>query len=288
MDLDDVKASGIEDRTGSRGRIPGGKGAKLGIPGVIIAVIIAVVSQAGGGGGGGAVVGEVLGQLAQGGGSASGSVPETPGADLQGQQEFAGKMDTLLTDYWKPTFAGSDATFEDTITVVFDGPTETGGCGVGQPQAGPFYCPGDSKIYIDFAFYGQLEQQLGFGGDFAMAYVIAHEYGHHIQNLLGINEDVRKESEGASEEEANALSVKLELQADCFAGAWAKSASDDGRLDAGDFDEAIAAAGAVGDDAIQGEGARRETFTHGSSAERQSWFKTGFANSDPADCDTFA
>ncbi|QXC63033.1 neutral zinc metallopeptidase [Aquihabitans sp. G128] len=289
MKLDDVKASGIEDRRGGAGRLPGGKAAKVGVPGVIIAVIIAIVSQAGGGGGGGTgdAVGQILGQLAQGGTSATASVPETQGNSLQGQEKFAGQMQTLLDGYWKPVLAASDEKFEAPTIVVFDGPTQTGGCGVGQPEAGPFYCPGDEKIYLDFAFYEQLEKQLGFDGDFAMAYVIAHEYGHHVQNLLGINEQVRKESDGASEADANALSVKLELQADCFAGVWAKSASDDGRLDAGDFDEAIDAAAAVGDDAIQGRGASRESFTHGSSAERQQWFKTGFDSADASQCDTF-
>src|SRR5690606_1470251 len=134
--------------------------------------------------------------------------------------------------------------------------------------------------------YKRLEQQLGFEGDFAMAYVLAHEYGHHVQNLLGIDDQVRAEQQSASQAESNALSVKVELQADCFAGLWAKQI--EGRLESGDFDEAIDAAEAVGDDAIQGSGARRETFTHGSSAERQQWFRTGFDSGDPSRCDTFA
>ena len=291
MKLDDVQASGIEDRRGGASRVPGGKATKLGVPGVIIAVIIAIVSQAGGGGGGGGTgdaVGQILGQLAQGSTSASASVPETQGASLQGQEKFAGQMQTLLDGYWKPLLADSEEAFKAPTVVVFDGPTQTGGCGTGQPEAGPFYCPGDEKIYLDLAFYEQLEQQLGFDGDFAMAYVIAHEYGHHVQNLLGINAQVREASDGASEADANALSVKLELQADCFAGMWAKSASDAGRLEAGDFDEAIDAAAAVGDDAIQGSGASRESFTHGSSAERQQWFKTGFDRADASQCDTFS
>ncbi|CAN5495274.1 neutral zinc metallopeptidase [soil metagenome] len=289
MKLDDVQASGIEDRRGAS-RVPGGKATKAGVPAIIIAVIVAIVSQAGGGGGGGTgdAVGQILGQLAQGGTSASGSVPETDGASLQGQEQFAGQMKTLLDAYWKPLVASSDDAFEPASVAVFDGPTQTGGCGVGQPEAGPFYCPGDDTIYIDFAFYGQLEERLGFDGDFAMAYVLAHEYGHHVQNLLGINAQVREASDGASEADANALSVKLELQADCFAGMWAKSASEQQRLESGDFDEAIDAAAAVGDDAIQGAGASRESFTHGSSAERQKWFEAGFDSGDASKCDTFS
>lgn len=288
--LDDVDATGIEDRRGGARRVPGGKAAKVGVPGIIIAVVIALVTQMGGGGGGGGgdAMGEILGQLAQGGGGTSAEVPMTEGATLQGQEQFAGQMQTLLDDYWEPVLDESGETFAAPAIVVFDSPTQTGGCGTGTPEAGPFYCPADSKIYLDFTFYEKLERQLGFDGDFAMAYVIAHEYGHHVQNLLGINQQVREASSGASQAEANALSVNLELQADCFAGLWAKSASDDGRLEAGDFDEAIGAAEAVGDDAIQGQGANRESFTHGSSAERQQWFRTGFDTADPSRCDTFA
>lgn len=289
MKIDDVNASGVEDRRGGGGRVPGGTAAKIGIPGFIIAVVIALVSQAGGGGGGGGdAVGQILGQLTQGAGQSSASVPATQGTSLQGQEKFAGQMQTLLDGYWKPVLDGSGEQFQPPTVVVFDGPTQTGGCGVGEPEAGPFYCPGDEKIYLDFTFYERLEQQLGFSGDFATAYVIAHEYGHHIQHLLGIDEEVRQQSQGASQADANALSVKLELQADCFAGLWGKSASDDGRLEAGDFDEAIGAADAVGDNAIQGKGANRESFTHGSSAERERWFRTGFDSGDPSMCDTFS
>ena len=271
--------------------MPGGKATKLGIPGVILAVIIAVVSQAGGGGGGGSgagdAVGQILGQLT-GGGAVTGEVPASANETYDAKETFAGQVKTLLNEYWEPVLQESGETFAEPGLVVFDGPTDTGGCGVGQPEAGPFYCPPSQKIFIDFTFYEKLEQQLGFDGDFAMAYVLAHEYGHHIQNLLGINEQVRQDSDGASDAEANALSVKLELQADCFAGLWAAAVFEQERLDAGDFDEAIDAAEAVGDDAIQGQGADRETFTHGSSAERKRWFQQGYESGDPAGCDTFA
>ncbi|HWJ61394.1 MAG TPA: neutral zinc metallopeptidase, partial [Acidimicrobiales bacterium] len=200
---------------------------------------------------------------------------------------FVGDVGTLLEDYWSNEFAASNQDFSKASLVIFDAPTDTGGCGVGQPEAGPFYCPPSEKIFIDFGFYQQLEDQLGFDGDFAMAYVLAHEYGHHIQNLLGINDQVRQQQNGASQAEANALSVKMELQADCLAGVWAKAAFQDQRLEDGDFDEAIDAAQAVGDDAIQGSNARQESFTHGSSAQRKQWFTTGFESGNPENCNTF-
>ena len=265
---------------GGRSGLPGGKGAKIGIPGLIIVVVGFLISQAGGGGGGSGLD-QVLGQLTAGQGGVSGSVPPAANTSLDAQEQFAKRVTILLNQYWEPTFAASDQAFRPPTVVVFDGPTQTGGCGTGTPEAGPFYCPGDEKIYIDFTFYERLERQLGFDGDFALAYVLAHEYGHHVQNQLGIDAKVRQESQGASQAEANALSVKLELQADCFAGLWGRSAFEQDRLEAGDFDEAIDAASAVGDDAIQGAGADRETFTHGSSAERQKWFRTGYDSADP-------
>lgn len=300
MKLDDVDGEGfqVEDRRGrggagggmgGLGTVLGGKGAKAGIPALILVVIVALISQAGGGGGGSGTGGidDILGQLS-GAGAPSGSVPpEAPGS-LDEQEEFVADVGTLLDEYWSGVFEASGERFEPTSAVVFDAPTDTGGCGIGQPQAGPFYCPPSKRIFIDFGFYEQLERQLGFGGDFAMAYVLAHEYGHHVQNLLGIDDQVREAQRGASQEEANALSVKLELQADCFAGIWARSAFEDQRLEDGDLDEAIDAAEAVGDDAIQGSNANQESFTHGSSAERKRWFRTGFDSGDPSTCDTFA
>ncbi|HRW36674.1 MAG: neutral zinc metallopeptidase [Acidimicrobiales bacterium] len=298
MKLDDVDGEGfqIEDRRGQRsasdglgglGAVLGGKGAKAGIPALILVVIVALVSQAGGGGGGTGGIDDVLGQLT-GDGARSEAAPASAGGTKDEQYRFVGDVGTLLEDYWSDAFDRSGERFEPTSLVIFDAPTDTGGCGVGTPEAGPFYCPPSQKIFIDFGFYRRLEEQLGFGGDFAMAYVLAHEYGHHIQNLLGIDDEVRKAQDGASQAEANALSVKLELQADCFAGVWAKSAYEDQRLEAGDLDEAIDAAQAVGDDAIQGANANQESFTHGSSEQRKQWFSTGFETGDPSACDTFS
>jgi hypothetical protein len=298
MKLDDVDGDDfqIEDRRGQGsaggglgglGSVlgGGGKGAKIGIPALIVVVIGIFLSQAGGGGGSGSGgIDDILGQLSQ-DGSTQQTAPANAGGTKDAQYQFVQKVGSLNQNFWSDTFAASGEPFEQASLVIFDAPTDTGGCGVGQPQAGPFYCPPSQKIFIDFGFYEQLEQQLGFDGDFAMAYVIAHEYGHHVQNLLGINDQVRKQQDGASQAEANALSVKMELQADCFAGVWAKAAYE--RLDTGDLDEAIDAAQAVGDDAIQGSNANQESFTHGTSAQRKQWFTTGFESGDPSQCGTF-
>jgi len=298
MKLDDVNGDDfqIEDRRGqgaSGGGLGGlgsvlgggGKGAKIGIPALIVVVIGIFLSQAGGGGNSGSGgLDDILGQLS-GDGSTQQTAPPNPDGTKDAQYQFVGDVGALLEDFWSDEFQASGESFEKAGLVIFDAPTDTGGCGVGQPQAGPFYCPPSQKVFIDFGFYQQLEDQLGFDGDFAMAYVLAHEYGHHIQNLLGINDEVRSAQDGASETEANALSVKLELQADCFAGVWAKDVYD--RLETGDLDEAIDAAQAVGDDAIQGSNANQESFTHGSSAQRKQWFTTGFESGDASACDTF-
>jgi predicted metalloprotease len=293
--LDDVDAdtSGMEDRRGQGGGglsgLPIGRGGKVGLPVILVVIVGALVKSFVGGGGGGNAVGTIINEL--GSGAVSQSAPAKPADSHDAQVKFVAQIDTLLDGYWSKTFQESDKDFHAAKVVVFDQPTQTDGCGIGQPEAGPFYCPGDEKIYLDFAFYDQLQKELGFGGDFAEAYVIAHEYGHHIQKLLGINKQVTEQQQGASETEANALSVKLELQADCFAGAWAHSAYEDRRLEAGDLDEALGAASAVGDDAIQQKtqgSVDRESFTHGSSADRTKWFKTGFDSGDPQQCDTFA
>lgn len=272
MRLDDVGAKDIEVRRGG----VGGKaaiGGGLGIGGLLLMLVVGLLS-----GGGDTDIGSFLDQLQSGGGiSVEGETVR--GDSLEGQERFGGRMMTLLDQYWEPRADAMGFRFVEPTLVVFDSATQTGGCGIGRPQAGPFYCPADQKIYIDFGFYRQLERQLGFDGDFAMAYVLAHEYGHHVQNLMGV-----MDRRGGG----NAQSVRVELQADCLAGAWASQAKADGRLEAGDFDEAIRAANAVGDDAIQGAGANRDTFTHGSSAEREKWFRQGFDSADPTSCRTGA
>jgi predicted metalloprotease len=178
--------------------------------------------------------------------------------------------------------------YRDAKLVLFRDATETG-CGVGQSAMGPFYCPLDEKVYIDLGFYDELQRRLGASGDFAQAYVIAHELGHHVQHLLGTDEQVRRAQQG-DPGVANQYSVRLELQADCFAGVWGRSTEQRNLLSEGDIEEGMNAAASVGDDRIlqkAGRSANADTFTHGSSAQRVSWFKKGYDSGDPRACDTF-
>ncbi len=189
---------------------------------------------------------------------------------------------------WKQEFAKRGKTYRNAKLVMFTGSTQTA-CGGGQAAQGPFYCPADERVYIDLSFYNELEQRFGAKGDFAQAYVIAHEIGHHVQKQLGISDKVSNARGNQRGEEGN--SVRLELQADCFAGMWAKASDDKKILDPGDIDEALGAAAAIGDDRIQKQSGGRvnpETWTHGSSAQRSRWFKTGYARGDMDACDTFA
>jgi predicted metalloprotease len=189
---------------------------------------------------------------------------------------------------WRKIFADNGQTYRNAKLVLFSGSTETS-CGSGDAATGPFYCPNDERVYIDTSFYDELAQRFGAKGDFAESYVIAHEIGHHVQKLLGISERMNNASKSALTG-ATGLSVRLELQADCFAGIWARSTDQRQILDAGDADEAMQAASSIGDDRIQRQATgtvNPETWTHGSAAERSSWFKRGFSTGSLADCDTF-
>ena len=164
------------------------------------------------------------------------------------------------------------------------------GCGTGQSVMGPFYCPADSTVYIDLSFYDEMKNKLGADGDFAQGYVIAHEVGHHVQKLLGIEPKVRQQQQHATQAEANRLSVKMELQADCFAGVWGHNMQQQDILETGDLQEALNAAEAIGDDRLQQQSQGRvvpDSFTHGTSKQRYTWFKRGFDSGDPAQCNTF-
>ena len=176
--------------------------------------------------------------------------------------------------------------------VMFSGATQTA-CGTGQAAMGPFYCPGDRKVYIDLSFYRELRDRFGAGGDFAQAYVIAHEVGHHVQNVLGIMNKVDQARSRMTREQANALSVRVELQADCFAGVWAAVAQRENAklIEPGDFEQGLNAAGAIGDDRLQQQSQGRivpEAFTHGTSAQRQRWLRRGLSTGDVSQCDTFS
>lgn len=188
---------------------------------------------------------------------------------------------------WAETFAANQQPYRKAKLVLFTGSTPTA-CGNGSAGVGPFYCPPDQRVYIDLSFYQELARRFGAPGDFAQAYVIAHELGHHVQNLLGIEKGVRR-AQGPAEG-ADSNSVKLELQADCFAGIWARSSQKRDLLEPGDIEEGLAAAAAVGDDRLQKQATgtvQPETWTHGSAAQRAEWFKRGYGSGSLSDCDTF-
>jgi predicted metalloprotease len=190
---------------------------------------------------------------------------------------------------WTQLFQQKGADYRHAKLVLFRDATRSG-CGLGQSAMGPFYCPNDQRVYIDLSFYEELRQRFGAPGDFAQAYVITHEIGHHVQHLLGTDRKLQEASEGEQQGE-NGLSVRLELQADCYAGIWAHSTEQRSLLEAGDIDEALKAASRIGDDALQKQSTgtvRPETFTHGSSEQRVRWFKRGYQTGDLAACDTFA
>lgn len=192
---------------------------------------------------------------------------------------------------WEEEFRKAGLQYQRPRLVLFSDVVDSG-CGTAQSAMGPFYCPADRRIYIDLAFYDELKRNLGAPGDFAQAYVIAHEVGHHVQNLLGVSAKAQAARAQASETEGNAISVRVELQADCYAGVWAKLADDSRRiLEEGDIEEALNAASQIGDDRLQKRSrgyAVPDSFTQGTSAQRVRWFKQGFANGNPDDCDSFS
>lgn len=237
----------------------------------------------------------VLSLLSGGGGSPSAQVQQqTPAQKPPADDRMAAFVSTVLADtedVWKDVFAKSGGTYQEPRLVLFRGATQTA-CGQGQAAMGPFYCPGDQRVYIDLGFYETLKSRLGAPGDFAQAYVIAHEVGHHVQNLLGISARMDQMRGRVSTANYNTLSVKLELQADCFAGVWANHAQSARQiLEQGDVEEAMNAAAKIGDDALQRSGGGAmvpESFTHGTSAQRQRWFDAGLKNGSIQACDTFS
>lgn len=224
---------------------------------------------------------------------------ERPPATVTRQAPRSGAEDELKSfvshvladteDTWHGQFRQMGRTYQEPRLVLFSDAVDSA-CGMAQAAVGPFYCPVDHKVYIDLSFYRDLRDRFRAPGDFAQAYVIAHEVGHHVQTLLGITQKVNEAQRGTSKAEANALSVRLELQADCFAGLWGNAASQRGILEPGDVDEALNAASAIGDDRLQQQGRGRVTpdsFTHGSSQQRVRWFRRGLETGDLRACDTF-
>ncbi len=258
------------------GTLLSGKAGKGGI--VLIIAIVAVVLFSGMLGGGG------LGLQGGGGGGAPGGTL-VPQSDTDQQLSYI--VDNIQ-DYWARTFAASNRDYPETVLVLFEEGTDSP-CGPASSATGPFYCPADRKVYLDLGFFDQLKARFGAqGGDFAMAYVVAHEFGHHIQTVLGISDQVQQMSQQDPSRQ-NLLSVRQELQADCFAGVWANAAVAD--IQSGDIPEALDAAAAVGDDRIQQATAGRvdpEGWTHGSAEQRVAWFTKGHDTGNPEECDTFA
>ncbi|MGI3131572.1 KPN_02809 family neutral zinc metallopeptidase [Halopseudomonas pachastrellae] len=210
------------------------------------------------------------------------------------EQELSEFVSVVLADTettWHQIFQSIGRQYQEPTLVLFSNRVQSA-CGTASSAVGPFYCPGDQQVYLDLSFFNDMKQQLGAPGDFAQAYVVAHEVGHHVQTLLGISQKVRQAGAGRSQAEVNALSVRQELQADCFAGLWGHAANTQRQmLDPDDLDEALTAASAIGDDRLQrraGQDVVPDSFTHGTSAQRVKWFKRGFESGDIGACDTFA
>ena len=269
------RSSNIEDR---RGRRSGGLALKGGVP-TILVILVAMY------------FGIDPTPLLQGVQSVNVNQPAQidPAQDELAQMVSVVMADT--EDVWNAVFQANGLNYREPTLVLFSGATQSA-CGMGQAAMGPFYCPADQKAYIDLSFYDDLRSRHGAPGDFAQAYVIAHEVGHHVQNLLGVSERVFRQRQSVSKTEGNRLSVMQELQADCFAGVWANRANQlRNMIESGDVEEALNAASRIGDDTLQRQSRGRvvpESFTHGTSAQRQRWFRRGLESGNPETCDTFS
>lgn len=280
FDPDNIRVSG----GGGGGGFPGGGGGKLGCGSLVIVLIGALVF--------GVDPGQMLGTLE--GVQQQTSAPSAPTGKQDATQlceanayalESCNALDSL-NKTWQPLFQQANVAFEQPTLNFYTGGTRSG-CGAAQSAMGPFYCPADQGIYIDTSFYDQLDRELGAKGDFARYYVMAHEYGHHVQHLTGLANQVRS-AQQQNPQQANALQVKMELQADCYAGVWAGKHRD--LIEPGDMEEGLTAARAIGDDTLMknaGQQVSPESFTHGSSAERMRWLKKGLDSGNEDACDTF-
>ncbi len=217
------------------------------------------------------------------------SAPTTGVDPNDPQARFVAAVLGDTEDTWNQIFARQGRNYEEPVLVLFDGQVRSA-CGFASAAVGPFYCPSDHKVYLDLSFFRDLDRRFGAPGDFAQAYVVAHEVGHHLQTLLGISDRVQRARQSGSEADANELSVRMELQADCFAGVWGHHAQQRQLLEQGDVEEGLRAAAAIGDDRLQRQAQGYvvpESFTHGSSQQRASWLQRGLQTGDPNACDTF-
>jgi predicted metalloprotease len=273
MRLGDQRESGnVEDRRG-RGLVGGG----IGVGGILVAVVAYFL---GFDPGTALNIGQQLAPQQE-----ARDVPKGVPNDPMGR--FVSQVLGSTEEVWGSIFARSSNQYREPTLVLYDGQVRSA-CGLGQSAMGPFYCPGDQKLYLDLAFFRDLQSRFGAPGDFAQAYVIAHEVGHHVQNLTGA---FRQGPSGVSRSGGNAASVRMELQADCYAGVWGHYAGARNQLDPGDIAEALNAASAIGDDRLQQQAQGRvvpESFTHGSSEQRVRWFRRGLESGRPQDCDTFS
>ncbi len=259
----------------------------IGGGGGLIALVLALVFGIPGGGGGGGLE-SLPGALSGGGGAGQAEAPFQTTPEEEKLVDFVSWVLDDVQATFDAEFRKRGRAYQKAKLVLFRDRVDSA-CGGASAAIGPFYCPGDQKAYIDLSFYKLLHQRFGAPGDFAQAYVIAHEIGHHVQNLVGTSMAVHR-AQQADPEKANALSVRLELQADCLAGVWAHHTSKRGSLEMGDIEEGLKAASSIGDDALQkgaGQVVRPETFTHGSSEERMRWFMRGYQSGREEDCDTF-
>ena len=289
------KSSNVEDRRGQSAGIGAGSGAgllsfipmlvrtKTGRIMLLVGVVVFIGSR---------MMGvDLLPLILGGGSSATSSEPRELTATEKEMGNFVAAVLADTEDTWQAIFRQQGSAYKEPTLVLFTGGVNSA-CGMASAAVGPFYCPGDQKLYIDLSFFADLKNRHGAPGDFAQAYVIAHEVGHHVQTLMGISDQVRQAGRGKSKADVNALSVRQELQADCFAGLWGHAANTERQiLDPGDLEEALTAATAIGDDRLQresGRGVVPDSFTHGSSAQRVKWFQRGFESGDIAVCDTFS
>jgi uncharacterized protein len=307
MRLDDYRTSdNVRDQGsgGGLGGFGGGGGgmfgmlfglvlSRFGIGGVLILLLgYCALSQFGGGGGGGLGVGGPGTGVAphQQGGTAGKDAQQVCSAEPS--RRFSCQVLANTEDTWARVFQAQGQQYQPAKFAFFTGGTDSG-CGAAQAAMGPFYCPSDNSIYLDTSFYGELQNKFGAAGDFAQAYVIAHEVGHHIQHLTGVLDQARSQQKRVSAAQGNAVQVRVELQADCYAGVYAANAKDaQGRpvMEPGDVQEGLTAAAAIGDDTLQRQAqgrVRPESFTHGSAEQRQRWLQKGLDTGDPAACDTF-
>lgn len=295
------QSSNIDDRRGQSGglggspfgrsgggfRMPtgGGRGGRGGIGSLIgIVAVLGIIWL---------VTGQNPIDMLTGSGSSSSTSASSQAPASAEQAELRGFVGVVVKeteDLWTEVFAAQNQDYPEPVVVLFTGQVNTA-CGAADSRTGPFYCPGDQKVYIDLSFYDQLRDQFGAPGDFAQAYVLAHEVGHHIQNITGVLPEFNSRRASMSQEEANAYSVRVELQADCYAGVWANYAGQENLLEQGDIEEALNAANQIGDDTLQKQMqgfAVPKTFNHGTSAQRKEWFERGFTTGNPGACDTFA